>query len=103
MSRVDLQLITDVDMYHFVENSIRGGISMFSNRNVQASSPSFPDTYDTSLSGRKQFVWVGNVSISTHSWISFAPTGGDFCVEVARTIHLAYIVVTMTTLSPTSH
>ena len=27
MPRVDLQLITDVDMYHFVENSIRGGIS----------------------------------------------------------------------------
>ena len=49
MSRVDLQLITDVDMYHFVENSIRGGISMISTRHTQANSPSFPDTYDASF------------------------------------------------------
>ena len=49
MSRVSLQLITDVDMYHFVENSIRGGISMISTRHAQANNPSFPDTYDASL------------------------------------------------------
>ena len=46
MSHVDLQLITDVDMYHFVENSIRGGISMISTRHAQANSsrmiPAFP-------------------------------------------------------------
>ena len=47
MSRVDLQLITDVDMYHFVEKSIRGGISMISTRHAQANRPSFPDTYDS--------------------------------------------------------
>ena len=47
MSHVNLQLITDVD--HFVENSIRGGISMISTRHAQANSPSFPDTYDSSL------------------------------------------------------
>ena len=46
MSRVDLQLITDVDMYHFVENS---GISMISTRHAQANSPSILDTYDSSL------------------------------------------------------
>ena len=39
MSHVDLQLITDVDMYHFVVNSIRGGISMISARHAQANSP----------------------------------------------------------------
>ena len=49
MSRVDLQLITDVDMYHFVENSIRGGISMISTHHALANNPSFPDTYDASL------------------------------------------------------
>ena len=32
MSRVDLELITDVNMYHFIENSIRGGISMITIR-----------------------------------------------------------------------
>ena len=47
MSRVHLQLITDI--YHFVENSIRGGISMISTRHAQANSHSFPDTYDSRL------------------------------------------------------
>ena len=49
MSRVDLQLITDVDMYHFVENTIQGGISMISTRHAQVNSPTFPDTDDSSL------------------------------------------------------
>ena len=49
MSRIDLQLITDVNMYDFVENSIQGGISMISTRHARANSPSFPDTYDSSL------------------------------------------------------
>ena len=46
MSRVDLKLITDVDMYHFVENSIRDGD--FNDLHL-ANSPSFPDTYHSSL------------------------------------------------------
>ena len=36
MSRVDLHLISDKDMYHLVENSIRGGIPMISTRHSQA-------------------------------------------------------------------
>ena len=35
-------------MYHFVENSIRGGISMISTRHARANSPSFPSTYNAS-------------------------------------------------------
>ena len=49
MSRLDLHLISDYDMYHFVENSIRGGISMTSTRHAEANSPSFPSTYNASL------------------------------------------------------
>ena len=49
MSRVDLHLISD-NMYHFVENSIRGGISMISTRHAQANNPSIPATYNASLS-----------------------------------------------------
>ena len=36
-------------MYHFVENSIRCGISMISTRHAQANSHSLPVTYDVSL------------------------------------------------------
>ena len=49
ISRVDLQLITDIDIHHFVEKSIPGGISMISTRHGQADSSSFPKTYDPSL------------------------------------------------------
>ena len=49
MSHVNLQLITDNDMYNFVENSIRGGISMISTRHAQANNSSFPTTYDANL------------------------------------------------------
>ena len=49
MLRVSLGLITDVDMYHYVENSIRSGISMITTRHDQANSPSFPDTNGANL------------------------------------------------------
>ena len=49
MPHVDLQLTTYIDMYHFVENSIRGGISIISTRHAQTNSPFFPKTYDPSL------------------------------------------------------
>ena len=49
MSHIDFQLLTDTDMYNFVENSIRGGISMISTRHAKANNPSIPDTYDASL------------------------------------------------------
>ena len=74
MSRVDLQLITDIDMYHFVENSIRGGISMISTHHAQANSPSFPDTYDPSLPNQNLiyldannlYGWAMSQSLLTH-------------------------------------
>ena len=76
MSRVDLQLITDVDIYHFVESSIRGGISMISTRHAQANSPSFPDTYDSSLPNQNLINldannvhgWAKSQSLPTHGF-----------------------------------
>ena len=48
MSRVSLELITDVDMYHFVENSIRCGISTITTRYARANVPTLP-AYDATL------------------------------------------------------
>ncbi|ORP64564.1 hypothetical protein B7954_01790, partial [Vibrio cholerae] len=36
MTRVKLQLFTDIDMHLFVESAIRGGVSMISTRYAQA-------------------------------------------------------------------
>ena len=76
MSRVDLQFITDVDMYHFVENSIRGGISMISTGHAHANNLSFPDAYDASLpkqnliylDANNFYVWAMSQSLPTHGF-----------------------------------
>ena len=76
MSRVDLQLITDVGMYHFIENSIRGGISITSTCHAQANNPSFPDTYDASLlkqnliylDANNLYGWAMSQSLPTHGF-----------------------------------
>ena len=52
MSRVELELITDENIYNLIENSIRGGISMISTRYARANNPSFPSTYYDKLPGQ---------------------------------------------------
>ena len=49
MSRVDLELITNENIYNMIENSIRGGISMISTRHAKANNPSLASTYDPDL------------------------------------------------------
>ena len=65
MSRVDLRLVTDDNMYTFVENSIRGGISMISTRHAKANSPSFPATYDANLP-RQYLIYLDANNL--HGW-----------------------------------
>ena len=73
MSRVDIHLISSKDMYHFVGNSIRGGISMTSTRHAQANNPSFPSTYNASLP-RQDLIyldansWAMSQSLPTHGF-----------------------------------
>ena len=47
MTHASLELITDIDLYHFIQDSIRGGISMITTRYAQANSPTLPG-YDAS-------------------------------------------------------
>ncbi|XP_068714197.1 uncharacterized protein [Montipora foliosa] len=42
MTDVELELLTEPDMYLFVEEGVRGGISMISNRYVKANNPYVP-------------------------------------------------------------
>ena len=45
MTGVELELLTDPDMYLFIEEGLRGGISMITQRHAKANNPYLPD-YD---------------------------------------------------------
>ena len=70
-------------MYHFVENSIRGGISMISTRHAQVNNRSFPDTYDASLPKQNRIYLDAN---NLYRWAmsQSLPTRRNFCIETAR-------------------
>ena len=63
-------------MYHFIENSIRGEISMISTRHAQANNPSFPATYDANLprqvliylDANNLYGWAMSQFLSTHGF-----------------------------------
>ena len=47
MTRVRLQVLPHIDMVHFVEKGIRGGISMITTRYAEANHPYLPESgYD---------------------------------------------------------
>ena len=76
MSRVDLELITDENIYNMVENSIRGGISMISTRNATANNPTLPKTYNSKLP-RQDLIYLDANNLYGHAMSQYLPTG-DF-------------------------
>ena len=76
MSRVDLELITDENIYNMVENSIRGGISMISTRHATASNPTLPKTYNSKLP-RQDLIYSDANNLYGHAMSQYLPTG-DF-------------------------
>ena len=73
-THVSLELITDIDMYHFVENGIRGGISMITTRYAQANSPTLPGYDDSHPHVHLIYLNANNL----HGWemIQPLPAGG---------------------------
>ena len=79
MTHVSLELITDIDMYHFIENSVRGGISMITTRYARANPPPPPHptlpAYDASRPNVNLIYLDAN---NLYGWeISHPPTGFD--------------------------
>ena len=76
---VSLELITDPDMYLFVEKGLRGGISMVSHRHATANNrymqnfdPSQPDSYLMYLDSNNLYGWAMSQPMPTggFQWVS---------------------------------
>ena len=72
MTKVKLELLKDPDMLLFFENSIRGGISMISNRYSKANNPyledydpSGPNKYISYLDANNLYGWTFTQSLPT--------------------------------------
>ena len=74
MPRVLLELITDIDMYHFIEKCIRGGISMITTRYAQVNSPTLPG-YNASRP-RVQLIYLDANNLYRWAVSQPLPTGG---------------------------
>ena len=72
ISYVDLQLITDENMHNFVENSIRGGISVISTRHAQANNPTIrcylPNQNLIYLDANNLYGWAMSLFLLTHGF-----------------------------------
>ena len=75
MSRVELELITDENIYNLIENSIRGGISMIATHYARANNPSFPSTCDDKLP-RQDLIYLDANNLYGCAMSQFLPTHG---------------------------
>ena len=94
MSRVDLELITDVDMYHFIENCIRGGISMITTRYARANVPtllecnaSLPTQNLVYLDANNLYRWAMSQLLPSHGFRFLQPTEIDGLGDVQQLAH----------------
>ena len=76
MPRVSLELITGVDMYHFVENSIRGALSMITTRYARANVPTLP-AYDATLPNLNLIYLDATNLMDGKCLIHYPPTDSD--------------------------
>ena len=74
MSKMTLELITDVDIYNMIDTSIRGGVSMISTRHAKANNPSLP-LYDPELP-RRDLIYLDANNLYGHAMSQYLPTGG---------------------------
>ena len=75
MTEVELELLTDPDMYLFIEEGLRGGTSMISNRFSEANNPYIPDSDSTQENSYVMYFDANNI----YGWaISQSLPTGEF-------------------------
>ncbi|MEO1917814.1 MAG: DNA polymerase, partial [Candidatus Thioglobus sp.] len=76
MTNINLQVLPDIDMVHFVENGIRGGISMITTRYAEANNPHIPSGFDPMsrlayliyLDANNLYGWAMSQLLPTHGF-----------------------------------
>ena len=53
-TKIDLELLTDMDMHLFIKKGMRGGISMVSKRHAEANNPLLPRSSSTHYNPNKE-------------------------------------------------
>ena len=79
MTGIELELISDVDMYLMIEKGLRGGMSVISHRKAEAN-----NKYMTSYDPRKPSKYITYLDAnSLYSWsmIQYLPYGGFKWIE----------------------
>ena len=74
MTKVKLELITDIDMYQFIEKGTRGGISYIAKRYSKANNKYLKD-YDSSLPS-KYIIYLDANNLYGWAMTQYLPTGG---------------------------
>ena len=75
LTGVQLELLTDIDMYQFVESAVRGGICMITKRFAQANNPYMtdydkdkPTSYIQYLDANNLYGWAMSYQMPTHGF-----------------------------------
>ena len=75
-TRVELELMLDIDQILFVRSGIRGGISMITRRKAEANNPLMGDLYDSNTSSDSYIVYADINNLYGFAMSMPLPTGG---------------------------
>ena len=70
-TKIELELITDLEMYLFIESGIRGGISQISKRHAQANNK-YMESYDKSKE-ESYIVYLDANNLYGHAMCEYLP------------------------------
>ena len=75
MTGIELELITDIDQYKFIESAIRGGISMITTRYAAANNSYCPRTFNP-FKPMTHIIYLDTGNLYGHAMCQYLPTGG---------------------------